>query len=318
MINMPAIVSDTWLNSKPMSGLDWVGKVVLVDFWTYSCVNCQRTLPFIREWWHKYGSMGFTIIGVHSPEFEFEKDVKNVKRAIAELKVDWPVALDNDHKNWTNFANRYWPAKYLADKNGYIVYNHFGEGSYAETEAKIQELLAQTVSKEMPGLDESEHQHGAVCFRATPETYCGYNRGRIENPIDFQDDKIYAYKRPLELKKDSIALNGKFLATAEYAESAAKGAALILNFKATEVNLVLHTPGKESLVEIRFNNDKVPQRWRGADLDRNSYVKITKPGMYKLIKANEIVQGELSVTAVEGNYRAFAFTFLGCIYPATV
>ncbi len=312
---MPAIVSNTWLNSKPLTGHDWVGKVVLVDFWTYSCVNCQRTLPFIRNWWHKYKNMGLVIIGVHTPEFEFEKDVKNVKRAIEELKVEWPVALDNDHKNWNNFANRYWPAKYLADRNGYIAYNHFGEGSYAETEAKIQELLAQTASKPMPELDESEHLHGAVCFRATPETYCGYYRGRIENPVGFQEDKIYTYKRPLELKKNSIALDGKFLATAEYSQSAARGASLILDFKATEANLVLHSADKEALVEIKFNNEKIPQCWRGADLDRNSCVRISKPGMYKLIKANEIVQGELSVSALEGNFQAFAFTFLGCIYP---
>lgn len=132
----PEIVGDVWLGSKPFTKEDLKGKLVLVDFWTYSCVNCLRTIPYLKMWRDEYKDKGFLIIGIHTPEFDFEKNPKNVEKAIKDLGVGWPVVMDNEYINWNNFANHYWPAKYLVDKTGKIVYTHFGEGAYGETEQK--------------------------------------------------------------------------------------------------------------------------------------------------------------------------------------
>ena len=148
---LPAVIGDMWFNARPLAGEDLAGKVVLIEFWTYSCVNCQRTLPHVREWWKKYKDESFLIIGVHTPEFEFEKNPANVEAAIKDLGVEWPVVLDNDFTNWNNFANRYWPTLYLADGAGRIVYSHIGEGAYDMTEAEIGKLLGESL-KDFSGI----------------------------------------------------------------------------------------------------------------------------------------------------------------------
>ena len=130
---LPKIEESIWFNSKPLQTPDLLGKIVLIDFWTYSCVNCQRTLPYLTRWWENYKNNGYLQIGVHSPEFDFEKDLGNVRDAIDRFRISWPVVVDNDRRIWDSFANRYWPGKYLANRSGNIVYTHFGEGSYLET-----------------------------------------------------------------------------------------------------------------------------------------------------------------------------------------
>ena len=137
-----------WLNSSPLKLSKLKGKVVLVDFWTYSCINCQRTLPYLKTWWQKYQDKGLVIIGVHTPEFEFEKELKNVKEALKKYDVTWPVVLDNDYLIWNSFANHYWPAKYLIDHQGKIIYTHFGEGNYQETELEIQKEIGRASCRE--------------------------------------------------------------------------------------------------------------------------------------------------------------------------
>ncbi len=167
----------TWLNSGSLSMKKLLGKVVLVDFWTYSCVNCIRTLPHLKRWHKLYADKGLTIIGVHTPEFAFEKDKEKVAAAIKHSKIDYPVVLDPDYKIWNLFANRWWPRKFLVDHDGSIVYDHIGEGGYGETEAEIQNALRAIGVEDLPDIDADEGPGGGICQKTTPEIYLVFLRG---------------------------------------------------------------------------------------------------------------------------------------------
>lgn len=310
MTKAPKIIGETWFNSQPLAPKDLKGKIVLYDFWTYSCVNCQRTIPHLKEWWAKYKNMGFVMIGIHSPEFEFEKNPKNVEQAIKEMGIEWPVVMDNDHKNWDNFANRYWPAKYLADKDGNIIYTHFGEGNYKETEMAIQELIGNR--EIMPPSEPEEHGHVNVCFIATPELYCGYGRGVLSNPEGYAFDRLGVYTKPQITRQDSIALSGKFFAMPEYVESAEEGATLFLNFRGTEVNLVMAAPEGEAIATITMSGKPLPAKIRGRDVNEKGEVAIMKSNLHNLIKSEGLVEGILEIKAKKGAFQAYAFTFSGC------
>lgn len=314
---LPDIVGEVWFNSPKLTFMELAGKVVLVDFWTYSCVNCIRTLPYLRDWWHKYKDMGFLLIGVHTPEFEFEKIPHNVEKAIQDLNVDWPVVLDNDRTNWTHFHNQYWPAKYLTNRKGKIVYTHFGEGSYGETESAIRGLLQDTHSDQLEltelKLKSDEHSHGEVCYIPTPETYCGYEQGPLINPEGYTFDQITTYKLPENIAWGDglIGLTGEFLATKEYVESATADSTLFLSFHATEVNLVLH-PVSNGKVEIRLDHQPLYDEIRGQDVNKKGEILIDQPRMYNLIKTPKLLEGLLEIRAQQSRFQAYAFTFSGC------
>lgn len=312
MTRAPKLVGSVWFNSKPLIPDDLKNKVVLYDFWTYSCINCQRTLPYLRDWWNKYKDKGLVIIGIHAPEFDFEKNPENVEKAIKDLNIGWPVLMDNDHKNWNNFANNYWPAKYIADKSGNILYTHFGEGGYAETELTIQQLLIDMGEDKLPEVNDKEHKHDRVCFIATPETYCGYGKGKIANHGGYIRDEDADYDALKELEEDSIALQGKFLAKSEYVETREEEAALLLKFRATEVNLVLHPVGGSAVAEVLFQGERVRREIRGKDITDESGVRIKEATLYNLIKSEKPLEGVLKIRARDGNFRAYAFTFSGC------
>ncbi len=310
---MPKIAGETWFNTKSLSPIDLAGNVVLVDFWTYSCVNCQRTFPFLQKWWRLYKDFKFWLVGIHTPEFDFEKDPKNVERAIREFGITWPVVLDNAYFNWENFANHYWPAKYLANKKGHIVYTHYGEGAYRETEEMIQTLIRENLGKvALPPIEEAAEGEGKVCFRPTPELYVGYERGFLGNPGGYHFDKESKYSPPPSLENDSLALAGWFLAKSQYVESIQELATLFVRFHATEVNLVLAPTGNHASVLVDFNGQPIPNEIRGLDVDSSGEVKIHYPQMYNLIKSVKPVVGTLSIRAKEGQFRAYAFTFSGC------
>jgi thiol-disulfide isomerase/thioredoxin len=314
-MKQPNIVGQIWFNSKPLTPEDLRGKIVLVDFWTYSCVNCQRTILYLKAWWKKYKDDGLIIIGVHTPEFEFEKDPQNVKRGIGDLGVEWPVVLDNEYANWNNFANHYWPAKYLVDQRGDIVYSHFGEGAYEETEREIQKLLRAT-GQVVSDIQMDGHAHGErgdVCFISTPETYCGYERGRIVNFGGYRKDEVFEYRAPRDLEVDSLALSGKFLAKNEYMEPAQNGAMMFLRFRATEVDLVIDAgeyPGE--FIEITLNGVSLPGELWGDDISEEGLLKIIKPKMYGLVRSKKLLNGVLGVKVIGGRMRFYAFTFSGC------
>lgn len=264
-----------WFNSQPLSLEDLQRKVVLVDFWTYSCVNCQRTLPFLRQWWEKYKDKGLVIIGVHTPEFEFEKDRESVRKALNRYEVSWPVVMDNDYKIWNAYKNHFWPHKYLVDQSGVIVYDHIGEGAYVETEEQIQRLL---------GVEDivvvSDSQFVSFRSRRTQELYVN-NRGISSGQIGIGQDRV------------ELAGNWK---VGDGFSSAGKGAKLNLSFEAGEVNLVMSIPDEvKRAVEIMVDNEK------------KNTINIKDDDLYKIWKG-EFGRHELRMIVEEG-IRVHAFTF---------
>jgi cytochrome c biogenesis protein CcdA/thiol-disulfide isomerase/thioredoxin len=295
---------DAWLNSPPLTMQGLRGKVVLVDFWTYSCINCVRTLPYLTDWDRKYRDMGLVIVGVHSPEFEFEKNLDNVQAAIAQHSIRYPVALDNHLDTWSNFDNRYWPAHYLIDREGKVVYTHFGEGEYDVTENNIRYLLgikgpAAPVQAEAPAFSPDE----------TPETYLGYARGeRFGGKARVAQGVQHSYSFPAFLPDGQWALSGTWKVEAEKIVSGESGASLRLNFKARKVFLVLGTAsGKPLHATIRLNGE-APGGNAGHDAP-GGVVTIGRNTLYELIDQKSMKNSLLEIQSQEPGLEAYAFTF---------
>ncbi|MBU0688628.1 MAG: cytochrome c biogenesis protein DipZ [Gammaproteobacteria bacterium] len=295
---------DKWLNSEPLTMAGLKGKVVLVDFWTYSCINCVRTLPYITAWDRKYREQGLVIVGVHAPEFEFEKKTANVQAAIAEHGIRYPVAQDNKLDTWSNFDNRYWPAHYLIDREGKVVYTHFGEGQYDVTENNIRYLLglgekvAQT-SEALPTFAETQ----------TPETYLGYARGRnFASPEEVASDASKRYSLPATLGEDHWALSGDWKIGLENSVSTSAGAKLKLDFNARKVFLVLGSAsGKPIDVKIDLNGKPVASL-AGKDAPSGK-LTVDRNTLYELIDQREMQRGVLEVEAQQPGLEIYAFTF---------
>lgn len=248
-----------WLNSAPLALSSLKGKVVLVDFWTYSCINCIRTLPFVTGWYEKYKDQGFVVVGVHTPEFEFEKKTENVGKALKMFQINYPVAQDNSYSTWNNFNNRYWPAKYLIDKNGHLRYSHNGEGQYEETEKAIQSLLTETgkvISTETLSMPDQTPK-----IRLTPETYLGKNRMDIFS-------SVFKYV-------------GNWNISNEYGESTA-GASLELNFYANKVYLVITPHGPSDLITVYLDGKTLDTEFAGKDV-HDGKIFLDSSRLYELI-----------------------------------
>lgn len=291
-----------WLNSQPLTMQQLRGKVVLVDFWTYSCINCVRTLPYLTDWDRKYRDQGLVIVGVHSPEFEFEKNIDNVKAAIAHDGIHYPVALDNDLDTWTNFDNRYWPAHYLIDRNGRVVYTHFGEGEYDVTENNIRYLLGLKGNAAPLVVAESRYSPGQ-----TPETYLGYVRAE-NNAGKLVRNATHRYAFPSALPANGWALNGKWKVAGEKIVAAEQGAALRLNFKARKVFLVLGTASGRPLQADILLNGKPVAGDAGKDAPAG-VVTVARNTLYELIDQHEMKNGVLEIHAQQPGLEAYAFTF---------
>jgi|GEM_PF-301335 len=298
MIKAPQIVGNIWLNTpRPLTPEEFDGRIVLYDFFTFSCVNCLKTIPYLERWWSKYKHLPFFIIGIHTPEFEFEKSRLKVKTALDNLGITWPVILDNEYINWQNFANHYWPAKYLANGNGRIIYEHYGEGNYEETEREIQRVLYSLGEKNLPPIEKTDFTKGGYCSPATPELYCGYLRGKLANKGGYHSDHLGNYKFPIEFPKNTIALSGEFNATAEYVESFACDSALAVNFEGTEVNLVFEPAFDElAVAEVKFNGQTIPAEISGQDVDDGDII-LTESRMYNLLRSSQSKTGILSIRA---------------------
>lgn len=309
-MDAPQLKGYEWFNSEPIDKKDLIGKVVLYDFWTYSCINCLRTIPYLRDWWEKYKDKEFLIIGIHTPEFEFEEYVPVVRNQLARHGINWPIVLDNDYDNWNAFANKTWPAKYLADQNQKIVYEHFGEGSYRETEEMIRKLLKKDFEN-LPKISVGETR--GICFPQTTELYLGYKQGKLSFPQKFHKDKIYDYSEIFKVHEDSVALLGKFLVKDKYAEAQSSVSSILLNFKGTEVNIVTENDEDEvPTLEILLDNKPMPKNIRGLDVNEKSQVEVGEPRMYNLIKSKTPVSGILNVRSIDATFRAYTFTFSGC------
>jgi cytochrome c biogenesis protein CcdA/thiol-disulfide isomerase/thioredoxin len=294
-IKAPEIIpGGEWFNSDPLTLASLKGKVVLIDFWTYSCINCQRTFPYLREWWEKYKDKGLVIIGVHSPEFEFEKVPKNVAQAIKDFQLAYPVVQDNNFSTWRAYDNNYWPAKYFVDKEGNIRSTHFGEGEYDESERIIRELLLETGADNLPqSVSNPQYQINA----RTPELYLGFSRSEylVSNEKTTRN-KIAAYSAPTVVGKNLFAFTGDWKVTEEYANPQ-KDATLILNFESKEVHLVMRTAGGPTKVKV-FLDGKLQET-----------VIVDSDKLYKLIELPTPGRHLLRLEFEDENAELYAFTF---------
>ena len=306
-----------WLNSPPLTREQLRGHVVLIDFWTYSCINCLRALPYVAAWNARYKDKGLVVIGVHTPEFAFEKDEDNVRRAAKELGVSYPIALDNDYAIWKAFKNRYWPAHYFIDAEGRVRGHHFGEGEYAESEKLIRELLAEAGAQDLPpsmrGIEAGGVQRAADDANvASPETYVGYARAEgFASPGGFDPGRTKDYAAPGELRLNQWALAGPWLVGKENAELGAPGGAISFRFHARDLHLVLG-PGRDGKpVAFRVTLDgAAPGSDAGSDVDADGRGIVREQRLYQLIRQSGDVRARSFTIEFEGaGLEAFAFTF---------
>ncbi|MBF6041220.1 cytochrome c biogenesis protein DipZ [Pseudomonas sp. P154a] len=316
--NLPALDGAVqWLNSPPLTAQALKGKVVLVDFWTYSCINCLRTLPYVKAWAEKYRDQGLVVIGVHAPEFAFERDVGNVTKAMKDLGINYPVAIDNDYKIWRAFNNEYWPAHYFADAQGRIRYHHFGEGEYAESERVIQQLLREAgtvnvadglINAEATGVqlapDMSEVQ--------SPETYVGFQRAEHFVPeTGLVPDKVAAYSPPAELALNDWSLDGKWNVGSERATSSAPASRIVYRFHARDLHLVLG-PGADGK-PVRFKvliDGKAPGDAHGTDVAPDGSGRVNSQRLYQLVRqSGGVTDRTFSIEFLDPGVSAYAFTF---------
>jgi thiol-disulfide isomerase/thioredoxin len=305
-----------YINTEPVTLADLRGKVVLVDFWTYSCINCIRTIPYLNAWHEKYADSGLVIVGVHTPEFEFEKDYDNVKAAVEKFGIEYPVAQDNEKGTWKAYENRYWPRKYLVDNEGYIRYDHIGEGAYAETEKVIQSLLAERAAAagQVVNIDGSISQPGGaqgVDFRKirTPELYFGYDfaRAPLGNPENFQPGKIVSYTIPegAEIKPNVIYLSGEWENHDDSMELQSDVGRIVLSYSAKAVNIV--AGGKSEL--IVSEDDSQLTETRGIDVSETGQVDVQEQRLYNLAMHSEYGSHQIVIDVAGKGFRIYTFTF---------
>jgi cytochrome c biogenesis protein CcdA/thiol-disulfide isomerase/thioredoxin len=305
-----------WLNSPPLTAESLKGKVVLVDFWTYSCINCLRSIPYVRAWAEKYKDQGLVVIGVHAPEFPFEKNIDNVKSAVAKLKIDYPVAIDNDYAIWRAFNNEYWPADYFIDAEGRIRHHYFGEGDYAESEKVIQQLLAEAGKGNLPANVVSVSATGAEAASdeadvKSPETYIGYMRAEnFASPGGAVSDAAHDYS-VADLKLNDWGLAGAWTVGGQYATLDKKDGAISYRFHARDLHLVLGPGADGAPVHFRVTIDgAAPGESHGADVDANGEGVVTENRLYQLVRqTGPIVDRTFTIEFLDPDVQAYAFTF---------
>ncbi|HHV70250.1 MAG TPA: cytochrome c biogenesis protein DipZ [Ochrobactrum intermedium] len=305
-----------WLNSPPLTNEQLRGKVVLVDFCTYSCINCIRTLPYVRAWAEKYKDQGLVVIGVHAPEFAFEKKIDNVRKAVADFKIGYPVAIDNNYRIWRAFENSYWPAHYLIDANGRIRHHHFGEGNYSGTEQAIQELLREAGSDRAATTAVEPNAKGA---EASPdlknirsgETYLGYERAtNFASRENLRADTavVYSISRP---GLNEWGLSGSWTVGAEQATLDQKGGSIVYRFSARDLHLVLGPDASGKRVRFQVTIDgQTPGADHGADTDADGNGVVTSTRLYQLVRqSGQVEPREFEIRFLDAGVEAYAFTF---------
>ena len=309
--------ANEWLNSPPLTAPALRGKVVLVDFWTYTCINWLRTLPYVRAWHEKYRNQGLVVIGVHSPEFAFEKNIDNVRRAVQQMRVDYPVAVDSEHVIWRAFRNQYWPALYFIDAQGRARHHQFGEGAYEQSEMIIQELLAEaghggfereTVSVEGRGIE------AAADWRSlkSPENYLGYDR--TENFASAGGatlDKPRMYQAPARLRLNEWALSGDWTVRRDAAALNKPNGRVVYRFQARDLHLVMGPATPGSAVRFRVLIDgQPPGPAHGVDVDEQGEGTVSEQRLYQLIRQPKpIVDRQFEIEFLGPGVEVFAFTF---------
>jgi cytochrome c biogenesis protein CcdA/thiol-disulfide isomerase/thioredoxin len=306
-----------WINSSPLTPAGLRGKVVLVDFWTYSCINCLRTLPYIKAWNEKYRDSGLVIIGVHTPEFPFEKDEANVRKAVHDLGITYPVAMDNDYNIWRGFNNEYWPAHYFIDATGHIRYHHFGEGGYDESEQWIRSLLEEANHKPLPGAATNVAATGTEAASdsnevQSPETYVGYARAQsFASPGGLHHDNAQLYRAPAEFQLNQWAFAGRWKDEGQIATALTPSSSIFFRFHARDLHLVLGPSNAGTPVRFRVTLDgKAPGADHGVDTDADGYGTVTEDRLYQLIRQQGAVQDRIfRIEFLTPGVQAYSFTF---------
>ncbi len=317
---MPSLAGATgWLNSPPLDAGQLRGKVVLVDFWTYSCINCLRAMPYVRDWAERYKDHGLVVIGVHAPEFAFERDLGNVQRAVADLKVTYPVAIDNDFAIWRGFNNQYWPAHYFIDAQGRIRAHHFGEGNYAQSEQIIRQLLREA-GNSLPGdaapatrmADRGVERQADMDSLKSPETYIGHARAEhFTSPGGIQPGRTAEYSLPSRLQLNQWALAGHWTVGAEDAQLEQGGGRIAFRFHARDLHLVLAPQDPARPVRFRVRIDgQPPQAAAGSDVSAQGEGVVDQNRLYQLIRQDgEVRERTFEIEFLDPGVRAYAFTF---------
>ena len=294
-----------YINTDNITISELVGKkVILIDVWTYSCINCQRTLPYLTSWYDKYKDSGLEIIGVHSPEFSFEKKYENVQRAVEKWNINYPVVLDNDHHTWKALMNRYWPHKYLVDIDGYIVWDHIGEGGYAEAEKKIQELLAERMERlgiqDKISTEISEVEAPKPEFRKirTPEIYLGFafTRGNFGNEEGLPPEEEITYQIPSKLSQNDVYLEGTWFVDKDHVRLVSETGKMVLKYNTKSVNIVASgDPGSDIVVSV-------------DDQEIGKY-KVVEDDLYNVVEGDKYDKHTLEIEIYGSNFKVYAFTF---------
>jgi thiol-disulfide isomerase/thioredoxin len=308
--------ASAWLNAAPLTAADLRGKVVLVDFWTYTCINWLRTLPYVRAWAAQYKDQGLVVIGVHTPEFSFEHDTTNVRQFAKTMGVEYPVAIDNDRAIWNGFANHYWPALYFLDAAGRVRDHHFGEGSYEQSETTIRQLLADAGNR-------SDRQRVAIEARGpevgadwrnlkSSETYIGHHKAEhFVSPGGTALNTPQTYQIPARLRLNQWALSGRWTVTSEAATLNEAGGRIAYRFHARDLHLILGPAAAGRPVRFRvFIDREPPGPARGADVDDHGYGRVAEPRLYQLIRQTGTVrEHQFEIEFLDAGAAAFAFTF---------
>lgn len=303
--NAPELpTADSWINSEPLSLASLKGKVVLIDFWTYSCINCIRTLPYVTKWYANYKDKGFVVIGVHTPEFEFEKNRENVLDTTKRFEITYPVAQDNEYAIWQAFHNQFWPAKYLIDRDGKIRYTHFGEGDYNETENAIRSLL------EEPALPTESSSLQLFHSPQTPETYLGYGRAQsyIETQSPFTHDESADFQFSGTPATDEVGVTGHWIMGKEKITASGSDSHLVLHFEAGKVHLVLSGKSTVPLV-ITLDNHPLEKTNYSEDYNQKEQLIVDQDREYTIVDLHGQPGNHLLDLLIPPNISAYAFTF---------
>lgn len=339
-VRMPDFAYGEWINTeRPLTKEILRGRVLLVDFWDYTCIHCIRSLPYLRNWHERYMNKGLTVIGVHAPEFRFARSRGQIEEAVSDLSIRYPVFLDNEYQTWERFANCAWPSKYLIDADGYIRYKVEGEEYFQEMERAIQVALRLrdpgVVLPEVMDPLHKEHETGAVCYRPTPELYAGYGRGALGNLSGYAADNPVVYEIPLP----SVRQEGHFYAGGIwrsdrecFAFAGQDGGRIILPYRAVSVNAVLSPSsdlvevilrlrpgGALPIIELQQDEQPLATANAGADIRYNdagrSYISVRSPRMYELVRHPDFESRELELIFRATGLALYAFTFTTCVKP---
>jgi thiol-disulfide isomerase/thioredoxin len=306
-----------WLNSPPLTASALRGKVVLIDFWTYTCINWLRTLPYVSAWAEKYREQGLVVVGVHAPEFSFEKTIANVRWAVKDMGIGYPVAVDSDHVIWRAFRNQYWPALYFIDAQGRLRHHHFGEGAYEQSEMIIQALLreagASGVSREPVSVDARGFEAAADwASLRSPENYLGFDRTEnFASPGGAVRDKVRMYELPARLQLNEWALSGDWTVRREAAALNKAGGRIAYRFHARDLHLVMGPAAPGTTVKFRVTIDgQPPGAAHGVDIDESGNGSVAEQRLYQLIRQPKPIADRLfEIEFLGPDVEAFAFTF---------